>query len=142
MIFQKSGFACIYSTRKNFKRPQRKIHFMYLLERTIHPNMLKIGRGILGMVSDKSGLGILKIFIFAHFRGQKRSKNPIWPPFLTFLAPKMVKNQNFQNPQIRFVRNHPKNACTKFQHVWMSGSLKKVHKVSFGYDRLKFFRAL
>ena len=112
---------------------------MYLLERTTCPNMLKFGTCVLGMVSDKSDLGSLKVLIFGHFRGQKSSKTAAILNFLIFLAPKMARNQNFQNRQIRFVINHPKNTCTKFQHVWTSGSLKKVHKESFELQPFEVF---
>ena len=88
IVFQKSVFACNYSARKNFKRPQLKTHLIYLFEKTTHQNMLKIGTGVPGMVSEKFGLGIFKYF---HFMSHKVSKSPIWPPFLTFFSQKRAK---------------------------------------------------
>ena len=43
MIFCKSRFACNYIACENLKSRYPKIAFMYLLEKTTHPKVLKLG---------------------------------------------------------------------------------------------------
>ena len=69
------------------------------------------------MVSNKNHLGILE------------NKDAIFDS----LAHKMGKI-----PQPDLYRNLPKDTCTKFQHVWMSRSLKKVHNVRFELRQFEF----
>ena len=61
-----------------------KIDFMYLLEKTTHPKILKLGLYLPWMNIYRFGLGICEILLFFRFYRPLNLKNPILPPFFAF----------------------------------------------------------
>ena len=64
MIFWKSWFACNYCACDNFKSRYPKVASMYLLERTTHPKVLKLGLYLPWVNIYRFGLGIWEILLF------------------------------------------------------------------------------
>ena len=74
MIFWKSQFASNQSMREILKSRYPKTAFMYLLEKTTHPKVLKLGLYLPWVNMYIFDVGIWEIFLFPDFIGPQSSK--------------------------------------------------------------------
>ena len=141
-IFQKSVFVCNYIRRKTSNDCSSKLTLCTFWREPHIQTCWNLVQLFFGWFLTNLVWKFWKFWFLAILGAKKSQKIQYGRHFWPFSAPKIAKNQNFQNPQTRFVRSHPKNTCTKFQHVWMCGSLKKVHKVSFVVQPFEVFRLM
>ena len=79
--FFKSRFTCFYTMRENLQSRYPKTAFMYLLEKTTHSKVLKLGLNL------QIWFGDLRNFTFFRFYRPWKLKNPIWSSILGSFGP-------------------------------------------------------
>ena len=116
MLFCKLGFAGHYIANRDISREQKVYSYVLCTE--------YLAIYVICVFYCRYTNLILKILLFGHFQGQKASKHPRWPPFLTLFCP-----QSCQKILLNF-----QTTCqiSHAQQLWfqMSLSLAGVHKVT------------
>ena len=137
MNFWKSWFACNYTTRKTFKSRYPKVDFMYLLERTAHPKVLKLGLYLLWVNIYRSDLGIWEILLFSDFKGPQRSKIQYGRLFCGFQPNKPEKSKVSQIPKLDLYISTQGRYKPSFRTCGRAVLSRRYIKSTFGYRDFK-----
>ena len=132
-IFQKLVFVCNYIRRKTSNGCSSKHTLCTFLREPLIQTCWNLVHVFLGWFLTN---------LIGHSRGQKRSQNPIWPPFWLFWPLKWSKIKIFKIPKSDLSETILRTRVLNFSMFgWVVLSRRYIKSV-FRYGRFKFFRLL